>query len=335
MSALSSTVVAPPIWPGFRRVPLASLRADTVTGFDIYIAVDGSAPPVLYRGHDVPISQENLAALADRGRIEILVPSSQEAAYQQYVENNLDLILADKSTPIEERSQVLYESATNLMRSVFDSPRAPEMVSRSKSMVANAASLLRNEKVAFEHLLSLVSFDYYTYTHSVNVFLFSYMLAQFAGYDDPALMQDLGEGALLHDIGKSQIDASIVQCEGKLSDAQWLEMKKHPEYGHEILRQHSAFGGIALNIVLHHHEKLDGSGYPHGLKGYEIHPIVRISTIADIFDAMTTRRPYREAQETFPALQTMRNEMSDALDPSLFRMFVEMMGNPRRDRAYV
>ncbi len=333
MSALSCTVVAPPTWPGFRRIPLASLRADTVTGFDIYIAVDGSAPPVLYRGHDVPVSQENLAVLADRGRVEILVPTSQEAAYQQYVEDNLDLILTDKSTPVEERSQVLYESATNLMRSVFDSPRAPEMVPRSKAMVANATALLRNEKVAFEHLLSLVSFDYYTYTHSVNVFVFSYMLAQYSGYTDPAVLQELGEGTLLHDIGKSMLDSAIIQCQGPLSESQWREMKKHPEYGHEILRQHNSFGQLALDIVLHHHEKLNGSGYPHGLKGYEVHPIVRISTIADIFDAMTTRRAYRDAVESFPALQIMRDEMSDTLDPTLFRMFVEMMGNPQRDRA--
>ncbi|MCC6153050.1 MAG: HD-GYP domain-containing protein [Candidatus Hydrogenedentes bacterium] len=334
MSALSSAVVPTPAWPGFRRIPLASLRVDTATGFDIYIAVDGAAPPVLYRAHDVPVSQENLAVLADRGRVEILVSTSQESAYQQYVEDNLDLILADKNTPIEERSQVLYESATYLMRSLFDSPRSPEMVPRSKAMVANASALLRNEQVAFEHLLSLISYDYYTYTHSVNVFLFSYMLAQFAGYNDPALLQDLGEGALLHDIGKSLIDASIIQCEGKLTDSQWNEMKKHPEYGLEILRQHNAFGELALKIVLHHHEKLDGSGYPHGLKGYEIDPVVRISTIADVFDAMTTRRPYRDAVESFPALQVMRKEMSHQLDPSLFRMFVEMMGNPRREQTH-
>ena len=335
MGALSCTVVAPPSWPGFRRIPLASLRANTVTSFDIYISVDGTAPPVLYRGQDVAVSQENLAVLADRGRVEILVPASQEAAYQQYIEDNLDLILSDESTPVEERSQVLYESATNLMRSVFDSPRSPEMVSRSKAMVANATALLRNEKAAFEHLLSLVSFDYYTYTHSVNVFVFSYMLAQYSGYSDPAVLQELGEGTLLHDIGKSMMDSAIVQCQGPLSDGQWEEMKKHPEYGHEILRQHNAFGELALDIVLHHHEKLNGNGYPHGLKDHEIHPLVRISTIADIFDAMTTRRPYRDAVDSFPALQVMRDEMRDALDPALFRMFVEMMGNPRRDRANV
>lgn len=335
MGALTSVPDASPLWLGYRRIPLASLRTNTITGFDTYIGLSPGNAPVLYCPHDAPLSQETMAVLEDTGRVDILVPTNQDKAYRRYIEANLDRILADKGRPIEERSQVLYESATGLMKAIFESPRSPEVVPRSKAMVANASALLRNESVAFEHLLSLVSFDYYMYTHSVNVFLFSYMLAQFSGYNDPAVMQDLGEGALLHDVGKSFLDGAMIRRKGALSASEWDEMKRHPGYGYEILRQHNAFSELALNIVLHHHEKLNGSGYPHGLKGAEIHPIVRISTIADVFDAMTTRRPFREARETFPALQVMRDEMSDALDPALFRKFVEMMGDPDRTRAKV
>ncbi|NUM56791.1 MAG: HD domain-containing protein [Candidatus Hydrogenedentes bacterium] len=332
----ASLFVSFPSGPGprrFRAVPLSSLRVDTIARFEIHIRTQHQPDPVLYRARELPITAQTLLVLRDRGHKEVLVPADQEPEYQQYIEENLGSILSDESIPIEQRSQVLYESATNLMRYVFEAPRSPDMVKRSKDMVANASAFLQNEKVAFEHLLSLVSFDYYTYTHSVNVFVFSYMLAQYAGFTDPALLRDLGEGALLHDVGKSRLDSSIVQCAGPLTDAQWAEMRKHPTYGYEILRDHNAFGALALDIVLHHHEKLGGGGYPDGLSGDQIHPLVRISTIADIFDAMTTRRSYRDAIDSFPALRTMRDEMANALDPTLFRQFVEMMGNPRGIRV--
>jgi len=139
---------------------------------------------------------------------------------------------------------------------------------------------------------------------------------------------EFGMGALLHDIGKYKIDLSIVNCPGKLSREQWEEIKLHPVYGDEILRERGLPSALALDIVRHHHEKLTGLGYPDGLKAAKILPLVRVCTIADIFDALSTRRAYKDAIPTFDALKLMKQEMREELDQQYFGEFVAMMGNP-------
>jgi len=105
-------------------------------------------------------------------------------------------------------------------------------------------------------------------------------------------------------------------------------MKLHPVHGHELLSSTGTISEIALDIVLHHHEKIRGAGYPDNLKGSAISRFVRIVTISDIFDALTTDRPFQKARTTFAALSFMRSQVANDLDADLFRIFVSMMGNP-------
>ena len=314
-----------------RPIPLACIRPDTVTGFDIYIYWQRSAAPVLYRARHVPITEETLIQLFQRGRSEIWVPCAQEIEYRRYLENNLDTILSESSISTAEKSQILYDSASGLMRDVLEDPRAAGMARRSKALVARTSAYLVREKSAFGHLMSLVAYDYETYTHSVNVFVFGLMLAQYAGFTDRATLEEFGEGILLHDIGKSMVNPEIIRCRGALSNEQWREMRRHPEFGYAILKEHGKFSPLTLSIVRSHHEKMTGRGYPDALAPDEITPLVRIATIADIFDALTTNRPYKDAMGSFPALQTMQDVMSHELDPSYFKLFIELMGNPFKD----
>lgn len=314
--------------PGFFVIKLFSLRSDTIASFDIYIMNRKSEQPTLFRARTLPITSEVLQRLTEAGHARLYVPASQEADYRVYIEQHLEVILQDEAIPVEARSDVLYDSAKCLMQDVFENPRSAAMVKRSKDLVANTAAFLSNEKSAFEHMLSLVSYDYYTYTHSVNVFVFSFALAQRAGFTDAVLLQQFGEGALLHDVGKSMLDPAIIRSRGALDGEQWRQMRLHPVYGYDILKAHEGLSDLALDVVRHHHEKLDGTGYPDGLRGDEIHPLVRISTIADIFDALTTCRPYKHALQSYPALLLMRDEMQGELDPHYFGLFIELMGNP-------
>ena len=140
-------------------------------------------------------------------------------------------------------------------------------------------------------------------------------------------LQDFATGALLHDIGKSSLDPSILRSTTELTDDQWQMMKKHPEFGCDILDEHGQLGEMAFTVVRHHHEKLNGHGYPDGLTNEDIPFYVRIVTIADIFDALTTKRTYKDAVGSFPALKLMHDEMSDHLDPAIFKVFVGLMGS--------
>ncbi len=313
---------------GFRKIPIASLRLHSVPPFDIHIGTSAGRSPVLYRERNLPVTNDVFTSLEENKHEFVFVSTDQEKDYLHYTEEHLDEVLTDESVPVNEKSQVIYSCAQGLVSQVLEEPRSKGLIGRSQDLVRSTTNFLVNEQAAFSHLLQLVSYDYYTYTHSVNVYVFSVTLAQRVGFTDPMLLQEFGEGVLLHDIGKSMIDASITNCKGKLSDEQWKSMRMHPVYGYDIMREHGTLTDEALDVVRHHHEKIRGGGYPDNLRGKQINPLVRISTIADIFDALTTRRSYKNAMGTFEALKIMRDEINGDLDEDYFRAFVGMMGNP-------
>jgi putative nucleotidyltransferase with HDIG domain len=313
----------------FRQIPLATLLADTIADFDIYVRVHSSEYPVLFRSKTLPITTEVLERLGENRHECILIPTSQGKEYALYLEQHLEAVLTDETLPIVERTQVLYSTAHTMVENILANPQSTDMMKASKDLVASTAGFLLREKSAFEHLVGLVSFDYYTYTHSVNVFVYSFSLANRAGIADQKTLLEFGEGALLHDIGKSTIDPNILRAKGKLSADQWKQMQRHPVTGYDILKEHGLFSDLALEVTRHHHEKLRGGGYPDKLTANEIDPLVRVSTIADIFDALTTRRSYKDAMSSYQALKIMHDEMAADLDPDLFKTFVELMGNPQ------
>jgi putative nucleotidyltransferase with HDIG domain len=311
---------------GFRAIPLSIIRMDSVTEFDIHIQTIPGQSPVLYRERRLPVTPAVIAQLGEQRHRYVYIPADQEREYRRYISSHIEFILEDPDLPIAEKCEVLYDSAQGLVADILEDTGSRELMIRSKELVASTVDFMTRERHAFQYLIQLVSYDYYTYTHSVNVSIFSIALAQRLGDFDSVALRELGEGTLLHDIGKSAIDLSVTLHRGPLSDEHWRTMRMHPVYGHEILSGHQLVSTAVLDIVRHHHEKLDGSGYPDGLSGDRISPLVRISTIADIFDAMTTRRCYRDAMGSFDALREMKEYMSYQLDQVYFRSFVEMMG---------
>ena len=126
----------------------------------------------------------------------------------------------------------------------------------------------------------------------------------------------------MHDLGMSKIDPVIVNKDGQLSSREWQLVKLHPEYGISLLKETGHISEEVQAIVLQHHEKYGGGGYPKGLVGKEIHILARIASMANVFDALTTRRPYREPKSTFEALRIMNSEMQNEFDPQLFKDFI-------------
>jgi HD-GYP domain-containing protein (c-di-GMP phosphodiesterase class II) len=309
-------------------VPVACLREETLTSFNLYLRVRGGQPPVLYREKHLPFTEDDRRRLETNNVKHLFVDSREEKDYLRYLEKNLGAILADPELPLEQKTEVVYVSGRFLMRDVFSDPRAGDTVGRSKAYVQLTYEFLSQEKTAFAQLLRITSYDYYTYTHSINVFVFSITLAQRSGAFTPQEVKDFGTGALLHDIGKSLIDPSILNCKGKLTDEQWEEMKRHPELGCNLLDGHGGISPAAMEVVRSHHEKVNCSGYPEKRNAGELSPFVRICTIADIFDALTTKRSYKGAVSTFEALNIMKTEMAGELDNDLLLTFIKMMGKP-------
>jgi len=138
-------------------------------------------------------------------------------------------------------------------------------------------------------------------------------------------LHDISYAAYLHDIGKVKVPDSILGKEGRLTSEEWEEMKRHPEYGAEMLRE-KAFLHAAAEIVKTHHERHDGSGYPDGLKGDDIPIGARIIAVVDTYDAITSARPYQAAQAKEEALEELKRGAGTQFDPKVVEAFIEVIG---------
>ncbi|MDO8453920.1 MAG: HD domain-containing protein, partial [Sulfurimonas sp.] len=163
-----------------------------------------------------------------------------------------------------------------------------------------------------------------THTHSLNVSVYALCLGAALGLKEEKLVP-LGRAALLHDLGKSKINYEVINKNGVLSQEEFEEMKSHPSLGYDIAINIGINDKNILDGIRHHHEKLDGNGYPDNLKEHEIKLFPRIIGICDVFDALTTRRSYKEAIRSFNALQIMKLEMNAHLDMKILNVFIKML----------
>jgi len=307
----------------FIPIYLDSLRVDTVLKFDLYININRSL--VLYRSADLPFTDRTRQKLLENKVERLYISSESRAKYQLYMEKNLGKVLTDPDIREEKKAGILYEASTNLVKDVLANPTYGENIRRTKDLVTNTVEFILKGRDAFLNLLKITSFDYYTYTHSVNVCTFSIALARQMKYNEEQFLNELGAGALLHDVGKSRVSERILHKRSTLNSIEFEIMKKHPKWGVDILSETDELAAPSYYPVLQHHERGDRGGYPSGLSLDEMHVYSRMVAIADAFDAMTTQRVYQRAMDTFPALKIMFS-MRETFDEALLQAFVELMG---------
>jgi len=180
------------------------------------------------------------------------------------------------------------------------------------------------EKTYFETISALAlavdAKDKYSHGHLDRVADHALMIGKRLGLDDDDL-NTLKDAARLHDLGKIGIPDEILKKDSALTDEEWVIMRRHPEIGESIIKPVRSLQHLC-DLIRHHHEKLDGSGYPDGLKGEEISPLVRILSVADVYDALTTERPYRARKSKQEAISILRS-MKDHLDQDIVNILLE------------
>ena len=194
----------------------------------------------------------------------------------------------------ERAQELVAESLVTMRRACSDvrlgrAVRMPEIT----SLVDEVIEMVERPPRTLLDILRLKKKDEYTYLHSVAVCTLMVNVARHLGRSEEDV-RDFGMAGLLHDIGKLGVSNSVLDKNGKPDEDEWAEIKRHPELGRGILSKIAAFQDMA-RIAGDHHEKLDGRGYPHGIKAEAIDLDTRIVTVADIFDALTADRPYRKA----------------------------------------
>ncbi len=221
--------------PGhFIPIKTCSLLEERNAAFDLYIAPEDSATPVLYCKSNASLPEAGLSRLASNDVETLYIQSDDIAKYQQYIEKNIRTILHDHTIPSQEKNGILYDSTHHMMSAVFTGPRSTDSIRRSREMIEHTVDYLLDQGDVLSDLHHVLAYDYHVYTHSVNVCVYGLSLALRSGIIDPDTLRDFGSGLLLHDVGKSEIDPEIINCPGKLTNAQFDEMKMHTIYGYEI-----------------------------------------------------------------------------------------------------
>lgn len=306
------------------KIPLETLRLDAYAAFSIYLKISQNSNYVLYREGNLKFGEVQKQKLIDNNISEIYIHKSQRRLYRRYLEENLEEIVADESFPIQKKSEIVYQCANDLTQELFEHPRVGENMTRVSKMVNNTVNHIHRGTEVFASMLGIMSHDYYTYTHSVNVSVIGIALAQEIGIAGSDL-RELGSGLMLHDLGKSQIDHSILNKRGPLNDEEWIIIRQHPDMGVKLVSGMNRVPKAAFDVIRQHHEKCTGKGYPQCLKENEIHVYAKIAAIADVFDALTTDRPYKDALNAYSAMQLMHDKMAGDFDMDFFRELVFLL----------
>jgi putative nucleotidyltransferase with HDIG domain len=195
----------------------------------------------------------------------------------------------------------------------------------ASALVEEITDSVERNPGALISLARLKTADDYTYMHSVAVCALMVALARQLSLDEQHT-REAGMAGLLHDLGKAVMPMDILNKPGKLTDEEFRIMKSHPVEGHRMLVEGGAVGEIPLDVCLHHHEKVDGSGYPKGFKDAEISLFAKMGAVCDVYDAITSNRPYKAGWDPAESIRKMTEWSKGHFDEQVFRAFVKSVG---------
>lgn len=289
---------------------LAALKASGVPAVWIDIS----------KGCDVGGLAPAAPAAAPAPRVEVMAPASPAPAAPAPREPR-----ARFEDEIDRAAEVLHRSK-QAVTALFNEARLGKAIDfeRCLPIVGEIASSLARNPSAFVSLARLKTKDDYTYMHSVAVCGLMVALARHMGLPDEQA-REAGMAGLLHDVGKMQMPLEVLNKPGSLTDAEFAVMRSHPERGWELLKDGAKVPPAALDVCLHHHEKVDGTGYPHKLAGDQISVMARMGAVCDVYDAITSTRPYKAAWDPAGSLQRMA-QWKGQFDPIIFQAFVKSVG---------
>ncbi len=226
-----------------------------------------------------------------------------------------------------DRASALCEKARTAVTSMFNEVRMGKAIDAENALplVEEIAASFQRNPHALISLARLKERDDYTYMHSIAVCALMVALSKQLGLDE-AQTRQAGLGGLLHDLGKGAIPLAILNKPGKLTDEEFAVIKSHPEAGHRLLVEGGTAGPVPLDICVHHHEKTDGSGYPHRLADRDISLFAKMGAVCDVYDAITSNRPYKAGWDPAESLRRMAEWSKGHFDETVFQAFVKCLG---------
>lgn len=353
----------------YMAIPPAAIIPGVLPDFRIYV-LTRQGQYVLWALEGNKVSSGQLARLSEGGFKEVFVDLEEKFKYEQYLETHLGKILENELSSNDEKAEIFSKVSTNVVKDAFETSfglgeMGGDSIRRTQKLVENALIFITESK-SLPALTKMIGHDYQTYEHSTKVLWFTVAFLRenpdiMKGMDpdyqslerdqQKEMLRQCGVGALLHDIGKAFIPPEILNKEGPLSEVEWEIMKRHPLNGQAMLLE-TDMPIFVKKAVLQHHEDFNGRGYPMGLEGSNISILARVLRIVDVFDAMTSRRPYKDPLSPQKAVEIMIGLLSDkkkeegdgsseqdnrdlgmkeCFDKDLLRNFVMFLGNVKLD----
>ncbi|MEM9644983.1 MAG: HD domain-containing phosphohydrolase [Planctomycetota bacterium] len=297
-------------------ISVATLVPSTSMGVDLFQRDDRTQNWVLYRAADYPLENADLSKLKANGIKRLFISKRSRADYQEYlrsvVEGDAD------GTSAHAQVSAMNEVVLDVLENAFAKSDIDDTVSVVKQLGALTSEVVSRDEFAAHDLFDVLHHDYATFTHSANVAFYAAVLAAELGYDKDGV-EEITIGGLLHDLGKLEIDEAILCKPGRLDEQEFRLVKRHPTVGMLKLCRRDDLTQGQLMMAYQHHERNDGRGYPVGHHADEIHPWAKICAVVDVFEALTSQRPYRSPMPTHKALELIERDSGTALDEEIVR----------------
>jgi HD-GYP domain-containing protein (c-di-GMP phosphodiesterase class II) len=270
------------------------------------------------KGLDVPQGQSAISEAESEAQV--------DAQLQLAGEEKRELSPASIGIEIERAAKICFQSKQAVI-SMFEEARMGKAVDTggARQLVEEISDSVARNPGALISLARLKTVDDYTYMHSVAVCAMMVGLAKQLGFDE-AQTRLAGMAGLMHDLGKALMPMEVLNKPGKLTEAEFNIIKTHPAEGHRMLLAGRDVSPVVLDVCLHHHEKTDGSGYPKGLKADQISLFAKMGAVCDVYDAITSNRPYKSGWDPAESLRRMAEWANGHFDGKVFQAFVKSLG---------
>lgn len=307
---------------GFIPIALDTLLPSAMCNFDLYLRQIRGSNPTLYRRRHLPLAQSDLDRLIAQGVRTLHVLYDERDLYADYLKT---LLVSQQQLTSVQKYKILKAAARSMLSDNFCGGSLDSHLASVDTLSQQMVESICNDDMLLRDVFQLMTHDYYSYTHVTNVSTYTLALARALGMSGREELVELVSGALLHDIGKRHLPPGLLNKPGKLAPKEMDLMRQHPQKGFEELCMREDLRWSQLMMVYQHHERLDGKGYPVGIGGDEIHPWAKICAVADVFDALTSTRPYRKPNDVEAAVEFFERRAGLAFDAEIVKCLSKLM----------
>ncbi len=310
--------------PQLFGVFLRSIPVSTPLPCDFYIYIDEK--PVLFKKTGDSITSSRLKSLYKYRVTKLYIPIDQKMAFRKFMWGALT---ESRPSCNEEAAGIFRQTGFLLAEALFTSSDPNEAIKKSSLFAKESTRFIGEEGwKSVRKIMTTITHDDYSYNHAVNISALAMELTgKIFGESEQDVLWQAALGGFIHDIGERMVELAILEKKEPLVKQEILKIQQHPVIGAKFLESLPKIPESSKRIVNEHHENFDGTGYPNGLTGEKIDILARIVSLCDVYDSLTSDRPYRQKLSTKEALELMQSMQPGRFDPTLLVVFLRIVKN--------